>query len=169
MNTIRSDKHQLYIEEINKKALGAFDDKIYCCEFAPRRRANGRVSPIAAASPTERAIQSWPSGYVLCKWENLQNRQCIKYLFSPLYIKKKLFIAFAVSGILAFNNCAIVPSCPPAASLFFNFWIASLIPSSIKYDVRISLDDASLNWSAGGFTRSFRFRISCPSLELFFF
>jgi len=24
--------------------------------------------------------------YVLCKWENLQNRQCIKYLCSPLYI-----------------------------------------------------------------------------------
>ena len=24
--------------------------------------------------------------YMLCKWENLQNRQCIKYLFSPLYI-----------------------------------------------------------------------------------
>ena len=24
--------------------------------------------------------------YVLCKWDNLQNRQCIKYLFSPLYI-----------------------------------------------------------------------------------
>uniref|UniRef100_A0A4W5LIN4 Plasma membrane calcium transporting P-type ATPase C-terminal domain-containing protein n=1 Tax=Hucho hucho TaxID=62062 RepID=A0A4W5LIN4_9TELE len=22
---------------------------------------------------------------MLCKWENLQNRQCIKYLFSPLY------------------------------------------------------------------------------------
>ena len=27
MNTIRSYKHQLYTEEINKKALGAFDDK----------------------------------------------------------------------------------------------------------------------------------------------
>ena len=23
---------------------------------------------------------------MLCKWENLQNRQCMKYLFSPLYI-----------------------------------------------------------------------------------
>ncbi len=23
---------------------------------------------------------------ILCKWENLKNRQCIKYLFSPLYI-----------------------------------------------------------------------------------
>ena len=23
--------------------------------------------------------------YMLCKWGNLQNRQCIKYLFSPLY------------------------------------------------------------------------------------
>jgi len=31
---------------------------VYCCEFAPRRRANDRVYPIAAASPTERAIQS---------------------------------------------------------------------------------------------------------------
>ena len=27
INTIRSYKHQLYTEEINKKALGAFDDK----------------------------------------------------------------------------------------------------------------------------------------------
>ena len=24
--------------------------------------------------------------YMLCKWENLQNRQCIKYLFSPQYM-----------------------------------------------------------------------------------
>ncbi len=24
--------------------------------------------------------------FILCKWENLKNRQCIKYLFSPLYI-----------------------------------------------------------------------------------
>ena len=24
---------------------------------------------------------------MLCKWENLQNRQCIKYLFSPLYVQ----------------------------------------------------------------------------------
>ncbi len=23
---------------------------------------------------------------ILCKWENLTNRQCIKYLFAPLYI-----------------------------------------------------------------------------------
>ena len=27
MNTIRSYKHQLYAEEINKKVLGSFDDK----------------------------------------------------------------------------------------------------------------------------------------------
>ena len=27
MNTIRSYKHHLYTEEVNKKALGAFDDK----------------------------------------------------------------------------------------------------------------------------------------------
>ena len=32
MNTIRSYKHQFYTEEINKKALGAFDDKIYILE-----------------------------------------------------------------------------------------------------------------------------------------
>ena len=32
MNTIRSYKHQLYTKEINKKALGAFDDKIYILE-----------------------------------------------------------------------------------------------------------------------------------------
>ena len=33
MNTIRSYyKHQLYTEEVNKKALGAFDDKIYILE-----------------------------------------------------------------------------------------------------------------------------------------
>ena len=35
MNTIRSYKHQLYTEEIQyvyKKALGAFDDKIYILE-----------------------------------------------------------------------------------------------------------------------------------------
>ncbi len=32
MNTIRSYKHQLYTEEINKKALGAFDDKRYILE-----------------------------------------------------------------------------------------------------------------------------------------
>ena len=34
----------------------------YCCEFVPHRRANDRVYPIAAALPTERAIQSRPSG-----------------------------------------------------------------------------------------------------------
>ncbi len=27
---------------------------------------------------------------ILCKWENLKNRQCIKYLFAPLYINKNL-------------------------------------------------------------------------------
>ena len=32
MNTIRSYKHQLYTEEKNKKALGAFDDKRYILE-----------------------------------------------------------------------------------------------------------------------------------------
>ena len=33
MNTIRSYyKHQLYTEEVNKKALGAFDDKRYILE-----------------------------------------------------------------------------------------------------------------------------------------
>ena len=32
MNTIRNYKHQLYTEETNKKALGAFDDKIYILE-----------------------------------------------------------------------------------------------------------------------------------------
>ena len=32
MNTIRSYKHKLYTEEINKKAWGAFDDKIYILE-----------------------------------------------------------------------------------------------------------------------------------------
>ena len=32
MNTIRSYKHQLYTEEINKKAFGAFDDKRYILE-----------------------------------------------------------------------------------------------------------------------------------------
>ncbi len=25
---------------------------------------------------------------ILCKWENLKNRQCIKYLFAPLYITR---------------------------------------------------------------------------------
>ncbi len=23
---------------------------------------------------------------ILCKWETLKNRQCIKYLFAPLYV-----------------------------------------------------------------------------------
>ncbi len=23
---------------------------------------------------------------ILCKWDNLKNRQCIKYVFAPLYI-----------------------------------------------------------------------------------
>ena len=32
MNTIRSYKHQLYTEGINKKAFGAFDDKRYILE-----------------------------------------------------------------------------------------------------------------------------------------
>ncbi len=32
MNTIRSYKHKLYTEEINKKAIGAFDDKWYILE-----------------------------------------------------------------------------------------------------------------------------------------
>ena len=32
MNPIRSYKNQLYTEELNKKALGAFDDKIYIFE-----------------------------------------------------------------------------------------------------------------------------------------
>ncbi len=27
---------------------------------------------------------------ILCKWENVKNRQCIKYLFAPLYVKPYL-------------------------------------------------------------------------------
>ncbi len=31
---------------------------------------------------------------ILCKWEKLKNRQCIKYLFAPLYmcVKFKLYL-----------------------------------------------------------------------------
>ncbi len=29
---------------------------------------------------------------ILCKWENLKNRQCIKYLFAPLYIFNQIQI-----------------------------------------------------------------------------
>ena len=32
MNTIRSYKHLLYTEDVNKKVLGAFDDKRYILE-----------------------------------------------------------------------------------------------------------------------------------------
>ncbi len=27
---------------------------------------------------------------ILCKWETLKNRQCIKYLFAPLYIQGRM-------------------------------------------------------------------------------
>ncbi len=29
---------------------------------------------------------------ILCKWENMKNRQCIKYLFAPLYILYTVYI-----------------------------------------------------------------------------
>ena len=41
MNTIRSYKHQLYTEEINKKAFGSFDDKIYILENGINRLPSG--------------------------------------------------------------------------------------------------------------------------------
>ncbi len=31
---------------------------------------------------------------ILCKWENLTNRQCIKYLFAPLYIDRGIGLSF---------------------------------------------------------------------------
>ncbi len=31
---------------------------------------------------------------ILCKWETLKNRQCIKYLFAPLYVVKLKHIYF---------------------------------------------------------------------------
>ncbi len=39
--------------------------------------------------------------FILCKWENLNNRQCIKYLFAPLYLSKintKTVLIFGPDG-----------------------------------------------------------------------
>ena len=47
MNTIRSYKHKIYREEVNKKALGAFDDKRFILD-------NG--------------IDCVPYGYCLIEW-----------------------------------------------------------------------------------------------------
>ncbi len=30
---------------------------------------------------------------ILCKWENLKDRQCIKYLFAPLYMHSYCLIS----------------------------------------------------------------------------
>ncbi len=44
---------------------------------------------------------------ILCKWETLKNHQCIKYLFTPLYIKEALQQGF------------IQPSTSPTTLSFF--------------------------------------------------
>ena len=41
MNTIRSYKHQLYAEEVNKKVFRPFDDKIYILENGINRLPYG--------------------------------------------------------------------------------------------------------------------------------
>jgi len=40
--------------------------------------------------------------YMLCKWENLKNQQCIKYMFSPLYISPNI----SRKSLLRDLNCA---------------------------------------------------------------
>ncbi len=41
MNTIRSDRHKLYTQTVNKIGLSAFDDKRYICEDGVRTYAHG--------------------------------------------------------------------------------------------------------------------------------
>ncbi|KAI4881454.1 hypothetical protein NFI96_009613, partial [Prochilodus magdalenae] len=38
--------------------------------------------------------------YMLCKWENLKNQQCIKYLFSPLYVLHSWELEKTISGFI---------------------------------------------------------------------
>ncbi len=35
---------------------------------------------------------------ILCKWENLKNNQCIKYLFAPVYIVHTPGVSNSVPG-----------------------------------------------------------------------
>ncbi len=37
---------------------------------------------------------------ILCKWENLKNRQCIKYLFAPLYLVYRTVMQFIDDVVL---------------------------------------------------------------------
>ncbi len=43
---------------------------------------------------------------ILCKWEtlNLENRQCIKYLFAPLYIRAVNLLKY----LIAFNRMIVM-------------------------------------------------------------
>ncbi len=34
---------------------------------------------------------------ILCKWETLKNRQCIKYLFAPLYIRAVNLLKYLIT------------------------------------------------------------------------
>ncbi len=42
---------------------------------------------------------------ILCKWENLKNRQCIKYLFAPLYVFDSLKITDSYESFFWRSDC----------------------------------------------------------------
>ena len=46
MNTIRSYKHQLYTEAVNKQALSAYDDKRYVLDDKIHTRAHGHYANV---------------------------------------------------------------------------------------------------------------------------
>ncbi len=45
---------------------------------------------------------------ILCKWETLNNRQCIKYLFAPLYVYIYIYIYIYVYTLNKCINAALL-------------------------------------------------------------
>ena len=56
-------------------------DNIYCCEFAPARRAISRSTPMVTESPTGRTIPSWPF------WDYRQKPTTGRDLTPPLLVR----------------------------------------------------------------------------------
>ncbi|MED6269985.1 hypothetical protein CHARACLAT_005203 [Characodon lateralis] len=48
-----------------------------------------KLSSCTAEDSSLTVEENFKDYYMLCMWENLQNWQCIKYLFSPLYYESQ--------------------------------------------------------------------------------
>ncbi len=48
---------------------------------------------------------------ILCKWENLKNRQCIKYLFAPLCVCVCVFVCVCVYVVQLSSAVLVIMLC----------------------------------------------------------